>query len=210
MASSPDSDTPPRAAIPLHQAANRLLRAVRASGPIDRLDFEDLVASNARMRANVDAVRSAINAALGNRDALTSAYGRVDMLPTLEALLALTRDDGMPCSLVFVDVDNRKPINGQHGHPQGDQVLAGLVRHLDAHLRPRDKVFRYGGREFLLALPGADIPVALYRSGSSQPLSGGRAVLAQSGRRTPGHRSSHHAATHPASHAVRSAICCAM
>ena len=42
----------------------------------------------------------------------------------------------------------------------GDQVLAGAVQYVTGHLRPYDKVFRYGGDEFLISLPGIDLPNA--------------------------------------------------
>jgi diguanylate cyclase len=144
----------------LHHVAARLLRSVRLDGRIDRLDFEELVACNARFRVHVDSLRFGIEDALGNRDALTSAYGRVDMLPTLEDLRCGARNGGSPCSLVFMDVDHLKQVNDLQGHPVGDAALKGIVRLLDSQLRPQDKVFRYGGDEFLVALPGADLAIA--------------------------------------------------
>jgi len=144
----------------LHQVAAKLLRSARTGSPIDRVDFENLVATCARLRLQVDSLRSTIDAAIGNRDALTGAYGRIEMLPALHELQLLTRHGGLPCSIVFMDVDHLKRINDRHGHPVGDAVLAGVVRHLDLHLRTQDKVFRYGGDEFLVALSGADLATA--------------------------------------------------
>jgi diguanylate cyclase (GGDEF)-like protein len=63
-----------------------------------------------------------------------------------------------------MDLDRFKPVNDTYGHRAGDQLLAAAVRFVMEHLRPFDKVFRYGGDEFMICMPGAD-------------LAGGRAVI---------------------------------
>jgi diguanylate cyclase (GGDEF)-like protein len=59
-----------------------------------------------------------------------------------------------------MDLDHFKEINDSHGHRVGDQVLAGAVQYVTAHLRSYDRVFRYGGDEFLILLPAAHVEVA--------------------------------------------------
>jgi diguanylate cyclase len=144
----------------LHQVAAKLLRGAKSGASVARADFEDFVATSARLRVQIDYLRSSIEAALGNRDPLTGALGRIAMLPELHDLRAGLQHGGRACTLVFMDVDELKRINDEHGHGMGDAVLCGVVAHLQEHLRSHDRVYRYGGDEFLLALPGADLEVA--------------------------------------------------
>lgn len=141
----------------LHVVAARMLRAAEAERPVARADFDELVAARARLRVAIESLRASIEAALVSRDPLTGAYGRVEMVPELIELHEQTRSGGKPCCIVFMDVDHLKRINDAHGHQVGDAVLAGVVHHLESQLRLQDKLFRYGGDEFLITLPGADL-----------------------------------------------------
>ena len=143
----------------LHGIAAQLLREVAADEPIVRGEFEELLAGCTRLRLELDSLRREIECALRNRDALTGAYGRVEMLSELRQWHELAKRHVQPCCIVFMDLDHFKDINDQHGHQVGDEVLAAAVRYLTRHLRPYDKVFRYGGDEFLVALPGTDLAI---------------------------------------------------
>lgn len=60
---------------------------------------------------------------------------------------------GIPLSFLMVDIDDFKMINDEHGHPAGDTVLKNLAELLTSAVRKVDKVFRYGGDEFVILMP---------------------------------------------------------
>lgn len=144
----------------MHEIAARMLREAAGGIPIVRDEYDALVTASARLRLELDSLRHEIQDILRSSDALTGAYGRGRLLSELREWRDLAKRDVQQCCIVFMDLDNLKEINDTHGHTVGDQILAGAVQYVTEHLRPYDKVFRYGGDEFLISLPGIDLPNA--------------------------------------------------
>ena len=66
-----------------------------------------------------------------------------------------------PLSVLFVDIDHFKTFNDTHGHAVGDRVLKVFAATLSAAVGDRGQVFRYGGEEFAVVCPGADVGAAV-------------------------------------------------
>jgi len=140
----------------LHQYAVRLLLASASSEPCSSKDYDNFINSSDRLQLEVSTLKQEIEESLNNRDALTGAENRNGMLTHLRSMSELARRGVQECGIVLMDLDYFKTVNDTYGHAVGDQVLVAWVHHIKQNLRPYDKVYRYGGEEFLLAFPTAN------------------------------------------------------
>lgn len=78
----------------------------------------------------------------------------------LQAMAASTRSQ-KHCGLMFIDLDNFKPVNDIYGHRIGDSLLAEVARRLQSAVRQTDTVARFGGDEFIVLLRDIDTDATL-------------------------------------------------
>ncbi|MGE0172221.1 MAG: GGDEF domain-containing protein [Oligoflexales bacterium] len=92
-------------------------------------------------------------------DDLTNLYNYRYLDLALEAEIRRSQRFGTPFCLLFIDLDNLKPINDKFGHIAGSQVLKHIAQVLKEDLREVDSVFRYGGDEYVVLLLEANTNV---------------------------------------------------
>jgi diguanylate cyclase (GGDEF)-like protein/PAS domain S-box-containing protein len=98
------------------------------------------------------------------RDPLTGLHNRRYLEETLPRELSRAKRVGYPMALIMVDLDHFKRVNDTYGHPTGDAVLKAMASILLHGAREGDIICRYGGEEFLVALPNMTIESALERA----------------------------------------------
>lgn len=89
-------------------------------------------------------------------DSLTRIHNMRYLHEWLNTELGAAADGKSLCSFVFADIDGLKAVNDRYGHEIGDQLIVHVSKTFLANIRSKDQVARYGGDEFVAALPDTD------------------------------------------------------
>ncbi len=134
--------------------------------PFDESDLEALLAMVEHMALCLENQKLRDDVAhLAATDPLTEIWNRRHFERRLEEELARAQRSEASLSLLMIDVDDFKAFNDTHGHTAGDAVLRGVSRSINSAVRTGDIVCRYGGDEFAVILPRADVVEALSVAG---------------------------------------------
>jgi diguanylate cyclase (GGDEF)-like protein len=90
-------------------------------------------------------------------DPVTGSMNHRAMRRRLDEEIVRATRSGDPLSCLLIDLDDFKQVNDVHGHQAGDAVLRAVVQALMGEFRAFDRVARYGGDEFVVILPNADL-----------------------------------------------------
>lgn len=94
---------------------------------------------------------------LSTTDPLTGALNRRTLSTDIQAALSNAERNAVQQLLVMLDLDHFKVVNDEYGHVAGDQILKKLVTLITAHIRKYDRLYRFGGEEFVLLIPEVNL-----------------------------------------------------
>jgi len=158
-----------KSAMPLHETvALRPPRPARLRGQIQTGAGAEQPKSKPRPRARAARLAAEVERLAAeletSRARITELEARIDVDPLTETLnrrgferelkrsLAYVKRYRVSAALVYLDLDEFKPVNDRHGHAAGDAVLKAIAATLMRHVRASDVVARIGGDEFVVLL----------------------------------------------------------
>jgi len=98
---------------------------------------------------------------MAQNDILCQTYNRQYSHQLLVEVFNQARKDGLPLSILMLDIDGFKLVNDEHGHCAGDIVLTKVAAVSRREMRGADILGRYGGDEFLIGLGHTNLEAAL-------------------------------------------------
>ncbi|MEM8985269.1 MAG: PleD family two-component system response regulator [Pseudomonadota bacterium] len=132
------------------------------SRPVDRNELTARITTQLRRKQYVDQLRSSFQASLemAVTDQLTGLYNRRYLASHLSAMFDRAYWTGRSLSVMILDIDHFKSINDTYGHDAGDAVIKEFANAISSTIRGIDLGCRYGGEEFLIAMPDTDFSFA--------------------------------------------------
>ncbi len=130
--------------------------------PVDKNELVARVRTQLRKKRYADRLRHNVQLSLemAITDQLTGLHNRRYMSRHLDTMLVNAKRNERPLAFVIMDVDHFKQVNDTHGHDIGDEVLKEFAARIAANTRGIDLACRYGGEEFVVAMPDTDIAFA--------------------------------------------------
>ena len=141
---------------PLNEAVlGAIARVVESNAQLQ----QRLTAAETRLQQHSEQIRSKISEA--RTDPLTDLPNRRAFEGELDRRIAEWRRDGIPFSLMMIDIDYFKSLNDRYGHPGGDAILRSVSNVIKTTLRAMDMVARVGGDELAVILPSTSLADAV-------------------------------------------------
>ncbi|MEE9314351.1 MAG: PleD family two-component system response regulator [Rhizobiaceae bacterium] len=110
---------------------------------------------NDRLRASYQSTME-----MAVKDSLTGLNNRRYFDTHMQSLFDKASVADKPLSLIVLDIDHFKQVNDTYGHQVGDEVLKTFAERLTKNVRGKDLACRFGGEEFIIAMPGTDQELA--------------------------------------------------
>ncbi|WP_424939664.1 diguanylate cyclase domain-containing protein [Aliiroseovarius sp. S253] len=146
----PDEDRPNDGAMALDLGADAILHA-----GFEPMELALRLKTHLARKTELDALRKRfdLNLSLAVQDPLTGLHNRRYAQSYLNRLEQEALTNGQPYAIMVLDLDHFKSVNDRYGHGVGDQVLIEVANRLRDNLREFDLLARFGGEEFMVALP---------------------------------------------------------